>query len=140
MSSSIPSAAAREPILASLDALLLAIQAHPNWPPAGSSTPPNPSLFHVWDFVGRSRYILSELDNIREGRPLRHPEQVPGAGAGEQAAAQAYQDVRARATMIDAMVQNPQKLVMLGMSQIDFGEEVRQKSKAVNDAMDKVRV
>lgn len=77
---------------------------------------------------------------MREGRPLRHPEQVPGAGAGEQAAAQAYQDVRARATMIDAMVQNPQKLVMLGMSQIDFGEEVRQKSKAVNDAMDKVRV
>jgi hypothetical protein len=35
------------------------------------------------------------------------------------------------------MVQNPQMLVMLGMSQVDFGEDVQTRSKAVSDAIAK---
>jgi hypothetical protein len=34
------------------------------------------SLVHVWDFVMRTRYILSELDNIAAGRPIQHPDQI----------------------------------------------------------------
>jgi hypothetical protein len=135
--STIPSAAARESITASLDALVSAIKAHPEWPAPGSSAPPHPSLFHIWDFVNRSRYILSELGNIQAGLPLRHPDQIPGPAAGEQAAAQAYGDVCSRAAMVDTMVQNPQMLVMLGMSQVDFGEDVQTRSKAVSDAIAK---
>jgi hypothetical protein len=53
--------------------------AHPQW-----RDPPNqnPTLYHVWDFVMRSLYMLSEYDNIKAGRPLEHPEQFQG-GAGK---------------------------------------------------------
>ena len=136
-SSPIPSPAARDSIIESLDGLIQALQAHPAWPPAGSTTPPNPSLFHIWDFVNRSRYIVSELENIQAGRPLRHPEQIPVPAAGEQAAVQAFKDVRSRTTMAETMVQNPQMLVMLGLSQIDFGEDVRQRAKVAGEAIAK---
>lgn len=29
------------------------------------------------DFANRTRYILSELDNVEAGRPVEHPEQIP---------------------------------------------------------------
>lgn len=29
------------------------------------------------DFANRTRYILSELDNVEAGRPVAHPEQIP---------------------------------------------------------------
>lgn len=31
----------------------------------------------VRDFANRTRYILSELDNVEAGRPVEHPEQIP---------------------------------------------------------------
>jgi hypothetical protein len=56
-----------------------AIVEHPLFKP-----PPfqHPTLYFTWDFVMRSKYMLSEYDNIRAGRPLQHPQQFQG-GAGE---------------------------------------------------------
>lgn len=75
----LPSPTVRDDITAKLGDLIQAIEAHPSW------TPPSPpkGLYHVWDFVNRSRYIMTELDNIREGKPVQHPEQIPKNGAGE---------------------------------------------------------
>ncbi|KAI9167504.1 hypothetical protein HJFPF1_03632 [Paramyrothecium foliicola] len=138
MPRNLPPTAVRETILSDFDSLIRALESHPSWPASGSTAPPHPSLYHVWDFVNRSRYIMTEIDNIRDGKPLRHPEQVPsngGAASGEQAAAQSFDDVCSRAVMMDSMVQNPQMLTMLGLSQIDFGQDMRKASKAASDAL-----
>jgi hypothetical protein len=52
-----------------------ALTAHPEWKP-----PPNnqPTLFYLWDFVMRSKYMLSEYDAIKAGGPLKHPRQFTG--------------------------------------------------------------
>jgi hypothetical protein len=78
-SATLPSPEARDEILGKMADLLKAIEAHPKW------TPPSldPGLFHVWDFVNRSRYIVEELDNIKEGKELKHPEQIPKNEGGE---------------------------------------------------------
>lgn len=69
----IPSKEHRENITARFSDLISAIESHKSW------TPPNVdrSLFHVWDFVKRSHYIMTELDNMVAGRPLKHPDQIP---------------------------------------------------------------
>lgn len=73
MPRSLPSSEIRQDIYEHLNDLVKAIESHPQW------TPPSPprGLYHIWDFVCRSRYIMSELDNIAEGKPLQHPEQIP---------------------------------------------------------------
>lgn len=48
-----------------------AIEAHELWNPLT----PAPTLYWVWDFVKRSKYMLSEFENIQHGRPLQHPDQ-----------------------------------------------------------------
>lgn len=75
----LPSTEARQDIIAKLTELVTALEAHPSWTPPQ----PHPGLFHVWDFVSRSRYIMTELDNIEAGRPVQHPEQIPPNNNGE---------------------------------------------------------
>lgn len=48
-----------------------AIEAHELWTPPK----PSPTLYWVWDFVKRSKYMLSEFENIQHGRPLQYPDQ-----------------------------------------------------------------
>lgn len=76
---SLPSPEIRQEIFDRLNDLVTALESHPQW------TPPSPpqGLYHVWDFVCRSRYIISELDNITAGRPTQHPEQIPKNPQGE---------------------------------------------------------
>lgn len=71
--SPLPPQEVRDDITVKLADLVRSLQSHPSF------TPPEPprGLFHVWDFVNRSRYIMEELENIRLGKPLRHPEQIP---------------------------------------------------------------
>ncbi|KAK1999848.1 hypothetical protein LX36DRAFT_748064 [Colletotrichum falcatum] len=78
MTSGLPSPEARAAITEKLSELIAALEAHPAW------VPPNPhrGLFHVWDFVSRSRYIMTELDHIRDGEPVQHPEQIPRQKSG----------------------------------------------------------
>jgi hypothetical protein len=55
-----------------------ALLAHPEW-----KNPPNHNLmlYYIWDFVMRSKYMLSEYDNVKAGRPVQHANQFQqGAG------------------------------------------------------------
>ncbi|GKT43703.1 uncharacterized protein ColSpa_03884 [Colletotrichum spaethianum] len=78
MTTTLPSPEVRAAITEKLSDLIAALEAHPAW------IPPNPhrGLFHVWDFVNRSRYIMTELDHIRDGEPVQHPEQIPQQKSG----------------------------------------------------------
>ncbi|KAF4984149.1 hypothetical protein FZEAL_594 [Fusarium zealandicum] len=132
--SNIPPPAVRKDITNRLGELVLALEAHPEW------TPPSPprGLYHVWDFVCRSRYIMGELDNISAGRPTQHPEQIPkndGATSGPQAAALSFNDVCTRSITVDEMIQNSRMLVMLGLPNTNFGDAVKEKSSAVRKAI-----
>ncbi|KAF9761787.1 hypothetical protein IL306_003690 [Fusarium sp. DS 682] len=144
--SQLPTPEQRENITARLADLISAIEAHSQW------TPPNVDrgLFHVWDFVKRSHYIMTELDNIAAGRKVQHPEQIPKnedkciwtytlfsgtVASGPEAALASYTDVFTRSITINEMIQNPRMLVMLGLSNVDFGPAIQEKSKAVKDAM-----
>lgn len=53
------------------------------------------------------------------------------------AALLSYQDVCTRAFTVDEMIQNPRMLVMLGLSQIDFGNDIKDKSRAVSQAIER---
>ncbi|RGP80963.1 hypothetical protein FLONG3_889 [Fusarium longipes] len=132
--SRIPSPEHREKITARFADLISAIEDHQGW------NPPNVdrSLFHVWDFVKRSHYIMTELDNMVAGRPLKHPEQIPkndGTNTGPKAAAASFHDVFTRTMLINQSIQDPRMLVMIGMSNIDMGSAIKEKSTAVMEAL-----
>ncbi|CZR68686.1 uncharacterized protein PAC_18585 [Phialocephala subalpina] len=88
-----PTTQQREAVALRLEDLIDAITEHPQWRPQPN---PNPTLYHVWDFVMRSKYMLSEYDNIKAGRPIQRPEQFrDGAGSGDEAALRCFQEVSA---------------------------------------------
>jgi hypothetical protein len=76
----IPDAQAQADITAKLNTLALALESHEKWTPPR----PHPTLFHIWDFVKRSHYIMTELDNIRHGRELKYPDQIPSLNSGKK--------------------------------------------------------
>ncbi|KAF0323218.1 hypothetical protein GQ607_009557 [Colletotrichum asianum] len=80
MSAELPSPEVRATIIERLSELIIAIEAHPAWNPEN----PHRGLFHVWDFVSRSRYIMTELDHIRDGEPVQYPEQIRQQSGGRQ--------------------------------------------------------
>ncbi|KAF5983304.1 hypothetical protein FCOIX_3293 [Fusarium coicis] len=132
--SQLPTPEQRETITARLEDLVTAIESHSQW------TPPNVDrgLFHVWDFVKRSHYIMTELDNIAAGQKVQHPEQIPkneGVASGSEAALASYTDVCTRTITINEMIQNPRMLVMLGLSHVNFGSAIQEKSAAVKEAI-----
>ncbi|KAG4262246.1 hypothetical protein FPRO03_11119 [Fusarium proliferatum] len=144
--SQLPTAEQRQDITARLADLITALESHAQW------TPPNVDrgLFHVWDFVKRSHYIMTELDNIAAGRKVQHPEQIPKnegectwaytifsatVASGPEAALASYTDVCTRTITINEMIQNPRMLVMLGLSNVDFGAAIQEKSAAVKEAI-----
>lgn len=53
----------------------------------------------------------------------------------EEKAREAFADVVTRSLTINEMIQNPHMLVMLGMSQIDFGEDVRTNAATVTETI-----
>lgn len=75
----IPSPQDQEDITSKLAALATTLEAHEAWTPPR----PHPSLLQIWDFVKRSHYIMTEIDNIRHGRPLQYPDQIPTNEEGE---------------------------------------------------------
>ncbi|KAK1721774.1 hypothetical protein BDP67DRAFT_539878 [Colletotrichum lupini] len=114
--------------------LIDAIEAHPAW------SPPNPhkGLFHVWDYVNRSRYIMTELDHIRDGEPVRYPEQIPQQDigrSGPDAAAESFVDVCGRSATVNEMIANPKLLTMIGLPQVDYGNDIVSRSQAVVDVL-----
>ncbi|KAF9875618.1 hypothetical protein CkaCkLH20_06999 [Colletotrichum karsti] len=138
MSFSLPSPEARANITERLSDLIRAIEAHPAWDPEN----PHRGLFHVWDFVNRSRYIMTELDHIRDGEPVQYPEQIrqqSGPTTGPAAAAESFSDVCGRAATVNEMVGSPRSLTMMGLPQVDYGSDVTAKSQAVVEAIEQAR-
>lgn len=55
--------------------------------------------------------------------------------SGPEAALASYTDVCTRTITINEMIQNPRMLVMLGLSNVDFGAAIQGKSAAVKEAI-----
>ena len=72
--SALPSATIRAEISTKINHLVHAILSHPLM---GEQTP-HKTLHHLWDFAMRTKYILSELDNIEAGRPVQYRDQFTG--------------------------------------------------------------
>ncbi|KXH59908.1 hypothetical protein CSAL01_02493 [Colletotrichum salicis] len=133
----LPSPEHRAKIIEKFSELIDAIEAHPAW------SPPNPhkGLFHVWDYVNRSRYIMTELDHIRDGEPVQYPEQIPQQDigvpgrSGPDAAAESFVDVCGRSATVNEMIANPKLLTMIGLPQVDYGNDIVSRSQAVVDVL-----
>lgn len=69
----IPTEENRQRVVTLLEDFIKLLESHSGWTPPR----PNAALFHVWDFVKRSQYIATELDNIRQGKPVAFPDQIP---------------------------------------------------------------
>ncbi|PMD13798.1 hypothetical protein NA56DRAFT_651452 [Hyaloscypha hepaticicola] len=129
-----PTEQQRAAVNASLDELLNAITAHPEW-----RAPPNPqpTLFYLWDFVNRSKYMLSEYETIKDGRAVEKPQNFTGSvGKGEKAAVSVFSKVCSRTFMVDMMVNDTSgKTAMItGGPRIDFGKRIKDAVKALQDA------
>ncbi|KFY17001.1 hypothetical protein V492_00966 [Pseudogymnoascus sp. VKM F-4246] len=116
-----------------LGELIQAIESHELWVPPT----PNQTLYHVWDFLNRSKYMLSEFDNIEAGRALTHPNQFrPAPGTGAAAAKKVYDDVVGRNMMAQMMITDTTgKTAMLTGSSgppVDFGADAKEKVRALN--------
>ncbi|OBT83873.1 hypothetical protein VE02_06132 [Pseudogymnoascus sp. 03VT05] len=109
-----------------LGELIQAIESHELWTPPT----PNQTLYHVWDFLKRSKYMLSEFDNIEAGRALTHPNQFrPAPG-------EVYDDVVGRIMMAQMMITDTTgKTAMLTGSSgppVDFGSDAKEKVRSLN--------
>ncbi|KAK3301616.1 uncharacterized protein B0T15DRAFT_317537 [Chaetomium strumarium] len=106
----------------------------------------HPTLHHIWDFAMRSKYILSELDNIEGGFAVEHPEQIKDydkstAGTPNPAKAkELLSDVGGRSMTLDMVIDppNPIMVAMMVMEPVDVAEEVKRKSKAVVEAVEQL--
>jgi len=106
---------------ASLAKMISAIEEHPKWKGLAN---PNPALYHVWDFVNRSKYMLSEFENIRTGSPVQFPDQFrPAPGKGDRAALKVFQDVCGRTMMTSMLITDTSGMTRMitGGASIDFG-------------------
>ncbi|KAK1457063.1 hypothetical protein CMEL01_16074 [Colletotrichum melonis] len=178
---SLPSPEHRAKIIEKFTELIDAIEAHPAW------SPPNPhkGLFHVWDYVNRSRSerdVLSdpvpeptpppslraaqvrargdqaggteklecgrstETDKEEGGGEPRKKEEpksltwrvtlpgVPGS-SGPDAAAESFVDVCGRSATVNEMIANTKLLTMIGLPQVDYGNDIVLRSQAVVDVL-----
>ncbi|KUJ07879.1 uncharacterized protein LY89DRAFT_630932 [Mollisia scopiformis] len=131
-----PTSQQREEVALRLEDLIDALIEHPLW-----RSPPNqnPTLFFTWDFVMRSKYMLSEYDSILAGRAVQFPSQFQGgAGSGEAAAVKVFRDVCSRTVMLEMMVNDTsgRTAMMTGNSgpAVDFGQRVKDAVKALMEA------
>ncbi|CAG9996546.1 unnamed protein product [Clonostachys byssicola] len=130
----VPDESARADITARLDSLASAMEQHPQWTPPN----PHPALLQLWDFVKRSHYIMTELENIRTGRPLKHPDQIPpheDATDNEERAQMSFTDVLTRTLTINKIVTTPSMMAIMGQPNIEFGDDVKTKSQELQDAI-----
>lgn len=70
----LPDATIRAEISTKIDDFVHAVLSHPLM----QQQTPHKTLYHVWDFASRAKYILSELDNVEAGRPVQYRNQFNG--------------------------------------------------------------
>ncbi|KAL7921084.1 hypothetical protein ACQKWADRAFT_314361 [Trichoderma austrokoningii] len=130
----IPSPNIRAGIAAKLSALSLAIEASPDFNRAAPTL--SAGLFHIWDFVKRTEYMLSEVDGIRQpGHVFQRGGVIKITKRGEDAAVELYDDVFTRSMTIDQLITGPALMRnMMGMGGGEITAEVVEASKAVVDS------
>ncbi|KAK1832357.1 hypothetical protein QBC39DRAFT_381700 [Podospora conica] len=137
----LPPLAVRNEIGAKLEDLIAALAAHPLM----QRREKHKTVLHTWDFTNRTRYILSELDNIEAGRPVQYPAQIPDYrrprnGARDPSKAREHMtDVFTRSMTVKMMVDADEgmpMLAMMGLMPIDFGADVQDKATAVMVALE----
>jgi len=127
----IPPPQVRATIASKLADFVAAIETHPKW----NLEQPDRGVFYVWDFVNRTKYMLSEVDTLREGREPQHADQIKSAARGQTAAEELFADVVTRSITIDQMVNGPAfMLSMMGLD-VDITPEMKSKSRAVKDVL-----
>ncbi|KAH8169725.1 hypothetical protein LIA77_10269 [Sarocladium implicatum] len=137
----LPSQAVQTAAVDSLTKLTTALQTHPQWKPVTGSEPASPShrtLFFLWDFASRTKYMLQELENIKEGKDVAHPEQLPkqeGVTDPLHRAEAIFADVVSRSAMVEKLVTTPAMLPMMGVEPVDFGDAVKKAAKEVNESL-----
>ncbi|RFU72227.1 hypothetical protein TARUN_10027, partial [Trichoderma arundinaceum] len=111
-----------------------AVEAHPQFNRAA----PSGGLFHIWDFVKRTEYMLSEVEGIRQpGHQFTLAGQIKITARGEDAAKELFTDIYTRSVTIDQLIKDPQMMrAVMGMGG-DLSPEIEAGSKAVLEAFDK---
>ncbi|KAI9847652.1 MAG: hypothetical protein M1830_007340 [Pleopsidium flavum] len=105
---------------AKLDALIIALEAHPSM----NRTNPvdsNKSLFFTWDFVQRTRHNLSKID-------------IAKLAANDPTAQEEYMDVIGRASLSNMIISDSSGEMMKKMTgepPLDFGPDARAKAAAL---------
>ncbi|EHK17077.1 uncharacterized protein TRIVIDRAFT_216900 [Trichoderma virens Gv29-8] len=127
----VPSPEVRAAIAAKLDALIQAVETNPHFSRSSSSG----GLYHVWDFAQRTKYMLSEIDGIRqEGYQFKHAGQIKITKRGEDAAKELYMDTFTRSITLDQLVSGPPLMrTMMGMAG-EISPEIQAAAKAVVEA------
>ncbi|KAK3944230.1 hypothetical protein QBC46DRAFT_252280 [Diplogelasinospora grovesii] len=138
----LPAAEIRNNIAAKQGELVIAILSHSLMRNGANM---NPTLHHLWDFVMRTSYILSELENIEAGRPVQYPNQIPGyapsIGPSPDKAKESMIDVITRSHTVEMMLTGPPGMIMMmGLQPVEFGEEIKAKSAAVMEACSRVDI
>ncbi|KXX79824.1 hypothetical protein MMYC01_203302 [Madurella mycetomatis] len=135
----LPDPAVREATTARLAEFVDAVLAHPQMQPPNR----NPTLYHVWDFAMRTKYIVSELENVEAGRPVQYPEQLPDykkpsveGTPDPRKAEELWTDVMTRSMTINMMMTDRAMLMLMGLPDVDFGDEVKGKASAVVEALE----
>ncbi|KAM7199061.1 hypothetical protein V8F20_005879 [Naviculisporaceae sp. PSN 640] len=133
----LPSPEIRAGINTAIENFIQAVLAHPEMQQPGR----HPTLWHVWDFTMRTKYILSELDNIEAGRAVQYPQQIPdyefSATPAPEKIREHMEDVFTRSLTIKFMVTDPPaRLMMMGLLPIDFGDNIKGKAEAMVDSFD----
>ncbi|KAM0254324.1 hypothetical protein ACHAQJ_006910 [Trichoderma viride] len=130
---SVPSPEIRAAIAAKLDVLTHVVETNPNF--NRSSPAASGALFHIWDFVKRTEYMLSEVEGIRQpGYEFKHAGQIMITNRGEAAAEELFMDTFTRSMTLDQLINGPPMMrTMMGMGG-DIPPEIGAASKAVLEA------
>ncbi|KAF4625888.1 hypothetical protein G7Y89_g12281 [Cudoniella acicularis] len=83
----------------------------------------------------RSKYMLSEYDNVKNGK-VRLPEEFKdGVGKNEKGAVQIFQNVCSRTIMVEMMVDDTSMVGRMGTLGpiVDYGQKDKDAVKALNN-------
>ncbi|KAK3333353.1 hypothetical protein B0T19DRAFT_458565 [Cercophora scortea] len=103
-----------------------------------------PTLYYLWDFVMRTRYILSEVENVELGLAVRYPNEIPGYRVTgkpcPKVAKQFMRDIYTRSHTLDLLITAPpMQQAAIGLVPVDLGGEIKARSKAVMEAFCPIR-
>ncbi|KAK0723043.1 hypothetical protein B0T26DRAFT_750361 [Lasiosphaeria miniovina] len=97
----------------------------------------------------RTKYMLSELDNIEASLPVQYPDQIPDCCAPRSGAAspvpdpdmarESMQDVFTRSLTANLIITDPMTAMLrMGLAPVEYGADIKARSVAVTEAFDPI--